>query len=47
MVRSDPYTPGESYRECTSCHNRIDASPPGGACPECGGALRNLAVPRE
>ncbi len=47
MVRTDPYSPEESYHECMDCHNRVAADEGGGLCSECGGPLRNLAVSRE
>lgn len=47
MVRRDPYTPNGGYHKCMDCHNRIDTGEHGGMCPECGGAMQNLAVARE
>ncbi|MFC7114484.1 rubrerythrin-like domain-containing protein [Natronoarchaeum sp. GCM10025703] len=46
MVRTDPYTPTESYYECTECLARTDEDV-NGRCPECGGVVRNIAVARE
>lgn len=47
MVRTDTYEPSTATYECTNClhRERSDAFP--GTCPECGGAVRNIAVPRE
>lgn len=42
----DPYTPGEPIYECLECGNRsVDGT--GDACPDCGGTVKNIAVPRE
>lgn len=41
----DPYTADGSDAECRSCGGRFaDAS---GLCPECGGELRDVGLPRE
>jgi len=48
MNRTDPYDPpGEYLQECPNCGCRIHTEERIGACPDCGGELRNLAVPRE
>jgi rRNA maturation endonuclease Nob1 len=44
--RLDPYTPGEPLYECMDCGNR-SAGGTGGTCEDCGGTLKNIAVPRE
>lgn len=46
MVRTDPYTPTRAYYECTDCKYRVNEKV-SGPCPECGGVVRNIAVPRE
>lgn len=43
----DPHTPGEKRYECLACMQRIVSEDSYGACPNCGGRLRNIAVPRE
>jgi ribosomal protein L37E len=46
--RTDPYEPpGEYHYECRECGGRSWSDERLGACPECGGAVENLAVPRE
>ncbi|WP_143920340.1 rubrerythrin-like domain-containing protein [Halorhabdus utahensis] len=47
MVRSDPYTPSTYRLECRSCLTVLRRDDRIGQCPECGGRLRNLAIPRE
>jgi len=48
MNRTDPYDPpGEYLQECLDCGCRTHTEERVGACPDCGGELRNLAVPRE
>ena len=42
----DPYTPGEPLYECLECGVR-SAGPTDGPCGDCGGTVRNIAVPRE
>ena len=42
----DPYTPGEPLYECADCGSR-SVGGTGGTCPDCGGTLRNITVPRE
>ncbi|PSP75195.1 hypothetical protein BRC86_04095 [Halobacteriales archaeon QS_3_64_16] len=44
MVRSDPYTADEGEYECIDCGYRAGE---GGRCPDCGGDLKNISVPRE
>ena len=47
MVYTDPYTPteAETRYECTECLGRTTGDAPG-ECPDCGGTVRNLSVPR-
>ncbi|PSQ26229.1 hypothetical protein BRD01_01075 [Halobacteriales archaeon QS_8_65_32] len=50
MTRTDPYDPDEPYYECTDCYQRtaesaVDGKPDG--CPECGGEMKNINVPRD
>ncbi|NIB99492.1 rubrerythrin-like domain-containing protein [Halobacterium sp. R2-5] len=48
MVRTDPYTPPETNRyECTNCLGRFESEHHLVNCPDCGEAVRNVAVPRE
>jgi Zn finger protein HypA/HybF involved in hydrogenase expression len=48
MNRNDPYTPEGSYiYECVTCTERIESEERVGECPDCSGAVRNIAVPRE
>ena len=48
MNRSDPYDPpGEYLYECWECGERVWTEEPTGTCGECGGTVKNLAVPRE
>ncbi|MFB6137348.1 MAG: rubrerythrin-like domain-containing protein [Halobacteriaceae archaeon] len=47
MVRTDPFDPDEKRFECRSCQERLTTTAYRAECPECGGALRNIAVPRE
>jgi Zn finger protein HypA/HybF involved in hydrogenase expression len=48
MSRYDPYTPTGAYiYECTECRTRIESEERIGDCPDCEGAVRNIAVPRE
>lgn len=42
----DPYTPEESLYECFDCGDRT-AGGTGGSCTDCGGTVKNIAVPRE
>ncbi|RKD97175.1 rubrerythrin-like domain-containing protein [Halopiger aswanensis] len=46
MVYMDPYSPDRSYYECRDCGYRETAESLE-ACPECDGAVRNIAVARE
>nr|WP_299263712.1 rubrerythrin-like domain-containing protein [Halorientalis sp.] len=43
----DPYKPGESVYECVSCSRQIRTDGHLSSCEECGGEVRNIAVPRE
>lgn len=47
MNRTDPYTPGRYYYECRDCLQRIVVDEALTDCPDCGGRVRNIAVPRE
>lgn len=48
MIESDPYDPSEkTVYECWDCLNRVESKTATTACPECGGAVRNLTVPQE
>jgi len=42
----DPYTPDEPLYECMDCGGRHSGGI-GGSCGDCGGTLKNIAVPRE
>ena len=43
----DPYTPDGGYFECVDCSRRTTSDERLTTCEECGGRLRNIAVPRE
>jgi|AntDeeMetagen192_2_1112575.scaffolds.fasta_scaffold04568_3 rRNA maturation endonuclease Nob1 len=43
----DPYSPETNYFECISCSRRTTSDKRLATCSECGGQLRNIAVPRE
>lgn len=43
----DPYTPEDSLFECLSCGSRTTTDSHLGACPDCGGAVKNIAVAQE
>jgi len=43
----DPYSADRGYFECRDCANREVASERLTECPDCGGQMRNIAVPRE
>ncbi|MCU4742109.1 rubrerythrin-like domain-containing protein [Halobacteria archaeon AArc-m2/3/4] len=47
MVYHDPYTPERKYVECLDCGHRTTAPETPESCPECEGAVKNIAVPRE
>jgi len=47
MVRTDSYSPDGGTYECQQCLHREEAPDYPGSCPECDGAMRNIAVPRE
>jgi Zn finger protein HypA/HybF involved in hydrogenase expression len=47
MLSSDPYTAEKSRYECVECLHRVTTDDTVGACPECGGRMKNVAVPRE
>lgn len=40
-------TEDRRYYECRGCLTRVCVNAHLAACPDCGGRLRNLAVPRE
>lgn len=43
----DPYSPDGGYFECTDCGTRTNTDERLSSCPDCGGEVQNLAVPRE
>lgn len=43
----DPFTTDAYRYECPGCGARTRADQPLGSCPDCGGSVRNIAVPRE
>lgn len=43
----DPYSPNRGYFECLDCGNRETSEETLTECDDCGGELRNIAVPRE
>jgi len=47
VVRTDSYSPDDGTYECHDCLYRERAPDHPGSCPECDGAMRNIAVPRE
>ncbi|WP_132060385.1 rubrerythrin-like domain-containing protein [Halorussus amylolyticus] len=47
MVRTDSHEPTRATYECSDCLHRERTEGFPGLCPECGGAMRNIAVPRE
>jgi rubrerythrin len=48
FVRNDPYKPdGAGTYECMACGTRETAESQPVGCPDCGAAMRNLAVPRD
>ena len=47
MTHTDPYTPDREYYECRECGSRHVSEERELECEECGGQLRNIAVPRE
>jgi rRNA maturation endonuclease Nob1 len=47
MKVPDPYTPDESHYECTNCGARLQTDGNVETCGQCGGSVRNIAVPRE
>ncbi|WP_276260967.1 rubrerythrin-like domain-containing protein [Haloglomus litoreum] len=44
---TDPYTASETTYECYDCSGRVVVDGHQGACPDCGGNVRNISVPRE
>lgn len=46
-TKLDPYRPERGYYECRSCGNRTTSERHVATCPECDGAVRNIAVARE
>jgi rubrerythrin len=48
MSERDPYDPEPPYTyECLECGNRIEADSRPESCPNCGGTMRDISVPRE
>lgn len=47
MVREESYEADGGTYECNGCRHRERADSYPGTCPECGGEMRNIAVPRE
>jgi Zn finger protein HypA/HybF involved in hydrogenase expression len=49
MSQHDPYSAGGDSKqyECLNCLHRVSAAESKSSCPECGGTLRNVGVPRE
>ncbi len=43
----DPYSPEVGYFECLECSRRTTSDNRLTTCTDCGGQLRNIAVPRE
>ena len=43
----DPFTPETYYFECVDCSQRTTSETRLTTCSECGGQLRNIAIPRE
>ena len=43
----DDYRPREGYYECVACGTRVVSDDHLPSCPDCGGDVRNIAVPRE
>ncbi|MDX1746479.1 MAG: rubrerythrin-like domain-containing protein [Halobacteriales archaeon] len=46
LNRIDPYTPDEPMYECLDCGGRSSGGTHG-PCSDCGGTVKNIAVPRE
>lgn len=47
MVRSDPFTPETKRFECRDCLYRETTEERRPTCPNCGGEMKNISVPRE
>jgi len=47
MTLHDPHSSDEPYYECLDCGVRYTTDEHGRLCPECGGYLKNIAVPRQ
>ena len=49
MSQHDPYSieSGQTQYECRDCLHRVTTAEAKWVCPECGGKLRNISVPRE
>ncbi|WP_435064603.1 rubrerythrin-like domain-containing protein [Halobaculum sp. EA56] len=47
-MRADPYQ-ADTVRvfECRRCSTRVEAEHSVGKCPDCGGDLQDISVPRE
>ncbi|MFC6726853.1 rubrerythrin-like domain-containing protein [Halobium palmae] len=43
----DPYSPERGYFECLDCGTRETSEGLISECADCGGEVRNIAVPRE
>jgi rRNA maturation endonuclease Nob1 len=43
----DPWTPEESVYECYGCGSRVVVEDHLGTCPDCGDAVKNIAVAQE
>ena len=48
MVRADPYPRTTPHRyECRSCLTVVTDEERLSTCPDCGGRMKNVSVPRE
>ena len=48
MNRSDPYERESAFiYECLDCSTHVRSEATVTDCPECGGSVRNIGVPRE
>ncbi|ESP88549.1 rubrerythrin-like domain-containing protein [Candidatus Halobonum tyrrellensis] len=46
-IQIDPYETTDGLFECVDCGHRETAATHPGACPECDGEVRNIAISRE
>lgn len=46
MSLTDPIPDTDPYYECLDCGTRITEAVDGRLCPDCGGYLEDLSVPR-